>query len=263
VVPIYFSGTNSRNFHWLGKIHPRLRTVRLIHELFNKKGTHVEVRIGQPITPEEMEKFDIPALGRYLRSRTYALEAQCQLFDCGYTKCVKLRLSQHGDDVTGRILYAKYCTKKNADVVGADFDVLDKASSMDAYSVLPNGRVTNGYNVDWLALREVGSAEDNIPDASGGVMPTDKVTEWMENAVDPFAWTKWRNAHPAPFHLFGEDRQYAVRNNIVPPTGSRRATTRRNASTASRSRASSIRSKCASHRRKHARSAGTRKQTSR
>ncbi len=78
VVPIYFSGTNSKNFHWLGKIHPRLRTVRLVHELFNKKGTHVEVRIGQPITPEEMEKFDIPALGRYLRSRTYALEAQCQ-----------------------------------------------------------------------------------------------------------------------------------------------------------------------------------------
>ncbi len=144
------------------------------------------------------------------------LEAQCQLFDCGYTKCVKLCLSQRGDDVTGRVLYAKYCTKKNGDVVGADFDVLDNTAPQPAYSVLPNGRVTNGYNVDWLALREVGSAEDNIPDASSGVMPTDKVTEWMENAVDPDAWAKWRNAHPAPFHLFGEDRQYAVRNNIVP-----------------------------------------------
>ena len=146
-----------------------------------------------------------------------ALEAQCQLFDCGYTKCVKLRLSQRGDDVTGRILYAKYCTKRGfSDVVGADFDVLDNTAPQPAYSVLPNGRVTNGYNVDWLALREVGSAEDNIPDASSGVMPTDKVTAWMENAVDPDAWTKWCNAHPAPFHLFGEDRQYAVRNNIVP-----------------------------------------------
>ena len=101
-------------------------------------------------------------------------------------------------------------------MVGADFDVLDNTAPQPAYSVLPNGRVTNGYNVDWLALREVGSAEDNIPDASSGVMPTDKVTAWMENAVDPDAWTKWCNAHPAPFHLFGEDRQYAVRNNIVP-----------------------------------------------
>lgn len=145
------------------------------------------------------------------------LEAQCQLFDCGYSKCVKLRLSQRDDDVTGRILYAKYCTKRGfADVVGADFDVLDNTAPQPAYSVLPSGRVTNGYNVDWLALREVGSADDNIPDASSGVMPTDKVTEWMENAVDPAAWAAWRKSHPAPFHLFGEDRQYAVRNNIIP-----------------------------------------------
>ena len=78
VIPIYFSGTNSKNFHWLGRIHPRLRTVRLVHELFNKKGAHVEVRIGQPILPEEMAKMDIPTLGKYLRNRTYALEAQCQ-----------------------------------------------------------------------------------------------------------------------------------------------------------------------------------------
>ena len=145
-----------------------------------------------------------------------ALEAQCQLFDCGYTKCVKLRLSQRGDDVTGRILYARYCTKKGSDVVGADFDSLDAAAPQPAYAVLPNGRVTQGYNVDWLALREVGSAEDNIPSATDGVMPADKVTEWMENAVDPGAWATWCNTHPAPFHLFGEDRQYAVRNNIVP-----------------------------------------------
>lgn len=76
VIPIYFDGTNSRNFHWLGKIHPRLRTVRLIHELFNKQGVHVKVHVGEPITPEEIQKFStVEELGRYLRSRTYALEA--------------------------------------------------------------------------------------------------------------------------------------------------------------------------------------------
>ncbi len=144
------------------------------------------------------------------------LEAQCQLFDCGYTKCVKLRLAQRGDDVTGRVLYAKYCTNKNADVVGADFDTLEASAPQPAFSVLPNGRVSQGYNVDWLALREVGSADDNIPSATDGVMPADKVTDWMENEVDPDSWATWRNAHPAPFRLFGEDRQYAVRNNIVP-----------------------------------------------
>ena len=31
IVPIYFEGSNSKGFHRLGLIHPRLRTVRLIH----------------------------------------------------------------------------------------------------------------------------------------------------------------------------------------------------------------------------------------
>ena len=77
VVPIYFEGGNSDSFHILGKIHPRLRTVRLIHEVFNKPGKVVQVRIGQPIPAEEIAGFDVPTLGRYLRSRCYALEAQC------------------------------------------------------------------------------------------------------------------------------------------------------------------------------------------
>ena len=77
VVPIYFEGGNSKSFHILGRIHPRLRTVRLIHEVFNKRGRVVQVRIGQPLTAEEIARFDVPTLGRYLRTRCYALEAQC------------------------------------------------------------------------------------------------------------------------------------------------------------------------------------------
>ena len=77
VVPIYFEGGNSKSFHILGRIHPRLRTVRLIHEVFNKRGRVVQVRIGQPLTAEEIARFDVPTLGRYLRNRCYALEAQC------------------------------------------------------------------------------------------------------------------------------------------------------------------------------------------
>lgn len=78
VIPIYFEGTNSKFFHFLGKIHPRLRTVRLIHEMLNKNGTNVKVRIGHPILPEEIAKYDIHELGQYLRNRTYALEAECR-----------------------------------------------------------------------------------------------------------------------------------------------------------------------------------------
>ena len=77
VIPIYFEGTNSKFFHFLGKIHPRLRTIRLIHEMLNKNGYNVKVRIGQAIQPDEIQKYSVPELGKYLRNRTYALAAEC------------------------------------------------------------------------------------------------------------------------------------------------------------------------------------------
>lgn len=73
IVPIYFEGSNSKGFHRLGIIHPRLRTVRLIHEMFNKAGTTVNVRIGKPILPEELEGRSIEELSWHLRGRCYAL----------------------------------------------------------------------------------------------------------------------------------------------------------------------------------------------
>jgi len=78
VIPIYFDAANSNLFHTLGKIHPRLRTIRLVHELFNKRGALVKVRIGQPIQPSEYADMDPHTLSTYIRNRTYALEAQCQ-----------------------------------------------------------------------------------------------------------------------------------------------------------------------------------------
>ncbi len=71
------------------------------------------------------------------------LEAQCQLFDSGFTKCVKLRLAQKGTDIVGRVLYARYCTSRS-DVVGANFDTHPTAAPQHANSVMSNGRVTKG-----------------------------------------------------------------------------------------------------------------------
>jgi len=78
VIPIYFDAANSPTFHRLGKINPYLRTIRLVHELFNKRGALVKVRIGQPIQPSEYADMQANALSDYIRNRTYALEAQCQ-----------------------------------------------------------------------------------------------------------------------------------------------------------------------------------------
>ncbi len=74
VVPMYFSGYNSKMFHFLGFIHPLLRTVKLPSELFNKEGTVVQVRIGSPISVKDQEVFsDIFQYSRFLRTKTYAL----------------------------------------------------------------------------------------------------------------------------------------------------------------------------------------------
>jgi len=76
IVPIYFHGTNSRMFHLLGRIHPSLRTAKLPSELINKRDKTIKVRIGNPISVHEQDEFsDIHRFGRYLRAKTYCLDA--------------------------------------------------------------------------------------------------------------------------------------------------------------------------------------------
>ena len=78
VVPVYFDGENSASFHRLGRIYPMLRTIRLPHELFNKRGKTIKVRMGRAIEPQEFAGLDAKSLGTYLRNRCYALGAQCE-----------------------------------------------------------------------------------------------------------------------------------------------------------------------------------------
>ena len=53
VVPIHIHGTNSNWFHFIGRIHPLLRTYRLVKEFFNKKNTTVNITPGRIVYPEE------------------------------------------------------------------------------------------------------------------------------------------------------------------------------------------------------------------
>lgn len=74
VVPIYFDGKNSRLFHLLGVIHPSLRTLRLPAELMNKKGRTLRLRIGKPISADDIKGFgNVEQLSRFLRAKTYAI----------------------------------------------------------------------------------------------------------------------------------------------------------------------------------------------
>ncbi|MGF1586441.1 MAG: lysophospholipid acyltransferase family protein [Bacteroidales bacterium] len=74
VIPIYFHGTNSRMFHFLGRVHPVLRTARLPSELFNKKDKTIQIRIGSQISiPDQARLNNISEYGRYLRAKIYSL----------------------------------------------------------------------------------------------------------------------------------------------------------------------------------------------
>ncbi len=76
ILPIYFNGENSWYFQLLNKISVKLSDLRLPGELSNKKGKEILMRIGSHINSVELDSFkDDKSIAKYLRSRSYALEA--------------------------------------------------------------------------------------------------------------------------------------------------------------------------------------------
>ena len=76
VIPVFWNGCNSRRFYRWDKIHSMLGTARLSRELANKHHTCFNIQIGKPISSEEVALYEKPKdLAAYLRSRSYALEA--------------------------------------------------------------------------------------------------------------------------------------------------------------------------------------------
>jgi len=74
VVPVFFEGSNSLPFHLMGMVHPKLRTMRLPHELLNKTGSKVALRIGSAMPASTLETLpDDRSATRYLRWRTELL----------------------------------------------------------------------------------------------------------------------------------------------------------------------------------------------
>ena len=74
VVPMYFAGSNSALFQLAGMIHPRLRTLLLPHELANKLGARVQVRLGEPLAPSKLKTLETDEqLAAHLRLKTYLL----------------------------------------------------------------------------------------------------------------------------------------------------------------------------------------------
>lgn len=77
VIPMYFSGNNSWFFNFLDLVDWRLRSLRLGHEVYNKRGKTITVRLGEPITPDKIASFDnLEELGAFLAESTYKLASE-------------------------------------------------------------------------------------------------------------------------------------------------------------------------------------------
>lgn len=75
VIPIFFHGSNSWWFNFLGKVSWQLRTMRLPAEVFRKVGKEIHVSIGDAIPVEEQLKHQnsVEEFGEFLKSKTYEL----------------------------------------------------------------------------------------------------------------------------------------------------------------------------------------------
>lgn len=76
VVPVFFHGSNSWWFNFLGHACWPARSLRLPAEVFRKRGKEMHVSIGEPVSVEEQSLCSSPEeLGKLLRERTYALKS--------------------------------------------------------------------------------------------------------------------------------------------------------------------------------------------
>lgn len=77
VIPIYFHGTNSWLFNFLGVVCWQLRTLRLPSEVWRKCNTTMHISVGDPISVEEqkLHQGSLEEFGQWLKARTYAMRS--------------------------------------------------------------------------------------------------------------------------------------------------------------------------------------------
>lgn len=99
VVPIYFSGQNSRLFQIASHLHNTLRLGLLIGEFGRRVDTSVEAVIGAPIQSSELVSYhkDPNAMMDFLRARTYALSpSPLDVHEHGFEFEAKHRRGENG-----------------------------------------------------------------------------------------------------------------------------------------------------------------------
>ena len=76
MVPVFFAGQNSRLFQIASHISLTLRLSLFFKEVYDKIGSEIHLRVGDPIPYKELASLDRKELMEYLRRKTYALGAR-------------------------------------------------------------------------------------------------------------------------------------------------------------------------------------------
>ena len=75
VVPIYFHGYNSMLSYVMGRICWPLRSLMLPSEVFRKKGAHMKMTVGKPISVDEIAQYPgVDELTKFLKDTTFSLK---------------------------------------------------------------------------------------------------------------------------------------------------------------------------------------------
>lgn len=77
VIPVFFHGSNSWWFNFLGHVCWPARSLRLPAEVFRKRGKEIHISIGKPVSVEDIAAHNgsPEELGKFLRGKTYALRS--------------------------------------------------------------------------------------------------------------------------------------------------------------------------------------------
>lgn len=77
IVPLHLSGGNSRLFHSLGLLHPRVRTIMLLREFLAHRGKVIHLRTAKAVTPAQLSDHpDDEEATSFLRLRCELLSSR-------------------------------------------------------------------------------------------------------------------------------------------------------------------------------------------
>lgn len=87
VIPVYFSGQNSRLFQVASHLSGTLRLSLFFYETARRIGSEVEFAVGEPISPDEISRnADRDELSRTLRMRTFNLATRLKKPRAGHPR---------------------------------------------------------------------------------------------------------------------------------------------------------------------------------